>query len=55
MINWSLHRATRFKISPSRWRTSKVEIFSVIVTTTIVVTIKQVKQKNLMTVLLTAK
>jgi len=30
IINWSFRNATRFGMSPSRWRTSRVEIVSII-------------------------
>jgi hypothetical protein len=47
IMNWSLRSATRLRIAPSRWRTCKVEIFSVIVTTIICVNVRPVKPNKI--------
>jgi len=47
IMNWSLRSATRLRIAPSRWRTCKVEIFSVIVTTIICVNVRPVKSNKI--------
>ena len=46
IMNWSFLSATRFRMWPSRWRTSRVETFSVIVITMIVIKDGLVKQRT---------